>query len=288
MGRRQKTSAKTTTQRRKTLRRRKAPKAVSRRRIPSKNADSSEATRLSHELNEALARETATAKVLESMRGSSGDTGPVFEAILDNLLRLFGTRFALILLVRDGLLHAAGIKGPPGFEKMAERYPMPFDENLHSAKAIIAGRALQIVPIIGNPKAPASTQKLASEFSFNALLSVPLVHQGKVVGALNTARPDANTFTDRQVALIKSFADQAVIAIENARLFNETREALERQTATGEILQVISTSLTDISAVFKTILNKCVDLCSGDRAVIWEFDGRALRLVEGKNTSPKQ
>jgi hypothetical protein len=83
----------------------------------------------------------------------------VFEAILDNLLRLFGTRFALVLLVRHGMLHVAGLKGDPGFEKFAERYPLRLDDKLHAGKAILARRALQIAPIIGNSDSPAGTQK---------------------------------------------------------------------------------------------------------------------------------
>ena len=250
--------------------------------------------RLSRELNEALEREIALAKVLASISGSTGDTRPVFEAILDNLLRLFGTRFALILLLRDGMLHAAGIKGPPGFEKMAERYPLPLDKNLHSSKAILAGRALQIVPVIGNPEAPSGTQKLAVEFNFNALLSVPLIHEGKVVGALNTARADPIAFTDKQIALIRSFADQAVIAIENARLLHELRErttdlteSLEQQTATSEVLKVISRHTFDLQPVFDAIAENAVRLCEAERAFIFRFDGTALRAVSSHNVGPE-
>src|SRR5581483_11614946 len=91
------------------------------------------------EVAEARAQQTATAEILASISGSITNPAPVFEAVLDNLLRLFGTRYAAIFLVRDGMLHAAGLKGEPGFEKLAEHYPVPVDERLLPGKAIITG-----------------------------------------------------------------------------------------------------------------------------------------------------
>jgi len=184
----------------------------------------SEVMRLSRELNEALERETATVEILASISRSTSDTRPVFEAILDNLLRLFGTRCAIVILVRDGMLHVAALRGDPGFSKLAEAYPLPLDDRLQAGRAILSGRVLQLVPIIGNPDAAPKTEKLAVELGYDSMISVPLSCGGKVIGALNTAHRDPIAFTDRQVALIKSFADQAVIAIENARLLNELRQ----------------------------------------------------------------
>jgi two-component system, NtrC family, sensor kinase len=138
----------------------------------------------------------------------------VFDAILRNLLRLFGTRFAVVLIVRDGNLELGGLRGDdPEFEKLAERYPVPLDKRTLPGKAILTGQALQLVPIVGNPKAPTATARWAHEFGYDALLSVPLVRQGKMIGALNTAHRDPVPFTDQQIALLKSFADQAVIAL---------------------------------------------------------------------------
>src|SRR5579862_7556298 len=117
---------------------RNAPKAMRRRGGTAESAEP-ELERLSRELNEALERETATAQILTSISGSTRDTRPVFEAILDNLLRLFGTRFAAIFLVRDGMVHVAGLKGDPGFEKFAELYPLPLDDRLLTGRAIRSG-----------------------------------------------------------------------------------------------------------------------------------------------------
>ena len=268
-----------------TPQRRNAPRTMSRHSSSAETLES-QVTRLSSELNEAIERQTATAEILASISGSTRDTRPVFETILDNLLRLFGTRFALILLVHDGMLHVAGLKGEPGFEKFAENYPLPLDDRLHAGKAILAGRALQIVPVIGNAEAAPTTQKLGAEFGYNALLSVPMIHDGKVVGALNTAHRDPMPFTDKQVELIKSFAAQAVIAIENVRLFEaeqqrtrELTESLEQQTATSEVLSVISSSPGELEPVFNAMLENAVQICGAGFGNLWLREGDSFRIA---------
>jgi GAF domain-containing protein len=247
---------------------------------------------LKRERDEALAREQATGEILASISVSLADTRPVFDAILRNLLRLFGTRFAVVLLVRDGNLELGGLRGDdPEFEKLAERYPVPLDNRTLPGKAILTGQALQLVPIVGNPKAPPATAKWAHEFGYNSLLSVPLVQQGKMIGALNTAHRDSVPFTDQQIALIKSFADQAVIAIENVRLFKaeqqrtaELTESLKQQTATSEVLEVISSSSGNLQPVFETMLESAVRTCGAQFGNIYRWDGEALRLVATHNT----
>jgi two-component system, NtrC family, sensor kinase len=284
-------SGKTVRRKATTPKRGNARKTIGRRGSPS--GTESEVARLSRELNEALEREAATAEILASITGSTADTRPVFEAILSNLSRLFGTRYALILLVRDGMLHFAGSKGPPGIEKFAERYPLPIDDKLHAGKAILAGRPLQIVPVIGNPAAPPITQKLAAEFGYNALFSVPMIHEGKAIGVLNTAHRDPIAFTDKQIALIKSFADQAVIAIENARLLNELRqrtgdlaESLEQQTATSEVLGVISRSKFELQPILQSVVNTAARLCRAEAAVIFRLEDGLYRFAAGYSLDP--
>ena len=211
----------------------------------------------------------------------------MFDTILDNLLRLFRTRFALVLLVRNGMFEVGGIKGDLSFDELAKHYPLPVDERLLPGKAVLAGRPMQLSPIVGNVEAPSNTQRMAIEFGFNSQISVPLIRDGEAIGALSAARRNAIAFTDEQVALIKSFAAQAVIAIENARLLNELRRSLEQQTATANVLEVISRSAFDLHAVFETVAESSVRLCGADRAFIFQFDGTLLRMAASYNATPE-
>ena len=259
-----------------------APRSMS-----SSSRDQTEVTRLKRELNAAIERQNATAEILASVSRSSTDTRPVFDAILDNLLRLFRTRFALVLLVRNGMFEVGGIKGDLSFDELAKHYPLPVDERLLPGKAVLAGRPMQLSPIVGNVEAPSNTQRMAIEFGFNAQISVPLIRDGEAIGALSAARRDAIAFTDEQVALIKSFAAQAVIAIENARLLNELRESLQQQTATSDVLKVISRSTFDLPTVLHTLTESAARLCVADKGIILLADGDVYRLIANYGFSPE-
>src|SRR5262249_42598991 len=157
-----------------TVKHRNAPN-VTRNRGASIPGQETVVARLTRERDEALLRETANAEILSSLSGSIADTRPVFEAILRNLLRLFGTRFAVVVLIPNDMLELVGFKGDPGFEKLAERYPVPLDDRTLVGKAIITGQVLQLVPIVGNPEAPQISEQVAREFDFNAMIAVPLI-----------------------------------------------------------------------------------------------------------------
>ena len=235
--------------------------------------------RLFNETKEALERQTATGEILASMSGSMTDTQPVFDAITRNLLRLFGTEFAIVALIRDGNIDLAGIQGVPGFEKLAESYPLPLDDSTHVGKTLLAGAVSQLVPIVGNPEAPPRTERFGRDFGFDSQIAAPMVREGKVIGAIVTARRETVPFDNKQIALIMSFADQAVIAIENVRLFNETKEALERQTATAEVLQIISQSPTDVQPVLDAIAERAARLTGADYGVVSRFDDQLVHIV---------
>src|SRR5262249_21362639 len=127
--------------------------------------------------------------------------------------------------------------------------------------AIRERQILQISDVPNDPTVPPKYREMAHLGGYRSLMAVPMVHEGLAVGVITVVRPVSGGFSDQQVHLVKTFADQAVIAIENTRLFNETTEALDRQTATSEILQVISSSPTDVQPVFQTILARAVELC---------------------------
>jgi len=245
-----------------------------------------ENTRLLRELRESLQQQTATAEILSSISGSITDAKPVFDAIASNLLRLFGTRFAIVVLVHGHMLELVGIKGEPGFERLAESYPVPLDGTTHVSRAVLAGQTVQLVPIVGNPEAPPGTARFAQEFGYNAQIATPMIRDGKTIGAIVTARRDAIPFSDKQVALIKAFADQAVIAIENTRLLSELRESLDQQTATSEVLRVISASPGELMPVFDVILEKAHSLCDAPFGGLLTYDGEFFRLAAHRNVPP--
>jgi len=268
-----------------TLKRRNAPKAVRRR--SSSDADLSEQIALfKRERDEALARENAIGEILSSISGSMADAKPVFDAIVRNLLRLFGTRFAVVQVLHDGIIHMPAAGGQPGFERLVDRYPRPIDASTVGGQAMLTKQIVQFSPIIGNPEAPAATQEFARDFGFNSVIFAPMARGENVFGAIGVAQHEPRAFEDKQIALIKSFADQAVIAIENARLFDEVQkrtedlsESLQQQTATADVLKTISRSTFDLQAVLDALVGSAAKLCDAESAFIFRLDGSAYHLA---------
>ena len=144
---------------------------------------------------------------------------------------------------------------------------------------MLSKQVCQYVPVLGNPDTPPATQQFARELGFNSVIFAPMIRGGKVIGALAAARRESKAFNDREVALIRAFANQAVIAIENVRQFNETKEALEQQTATSEVLKVISSSPGDLEPVFQAMLANATRLCEAKFGNLFLYDGEAFRTV---------
>ncbi len=241
--------------------------------------------RLFRETQEALEQQTATADVLASISGSMTNTQPVFERIVQNVRRLFGTRFAVLQLLRGDMIEMPALDGDLSFQKLQEHYPRPLDETTVGGRAMLTKQAFQLAPVLDNPATPPATVQFARDLGFNSVIFSPMIHEGKVIGAIGAAHPDAKPFDDRQIALIKTFADQAVIAIQNVRLFNETREALERQTATAEILKVIASSPSDVQPVFDAIANSSKRLIGGFSTTVTRVFDDTLHLVGYTTTS---
>ncbi len=230
------------------------------------------------ERDEALAYQRATAEILSSISSASTDVKPVLDAIVRNLLRLFGASTALVALLRDGMIHVGALGGEPGFERMAERYPLPLNDTSVPGRAMSSKHVIHLAPMIGNPDTPASSVKFARDFGFNSLISAPMLRGDKVVGAIIAARGTAKPFHAKQIELIRSFAAQAVIAIENARLLSELRESLKQQTATADVLKVISRSTFDLQAVLDALVETAAQLCEATSAFVYRREGEKYRL----------
>ena len=218
-----------------------------------------ENTRLFNETKEALERQTATAEILKVIASSPSDTAPVFEAIAGSAKRLLGGFAAAVFGIRDGIVHLAAFTPtrPAADEALKADFPRPVDE-FEGFRLAQHGKPFPIPDTEELPHAP--IREIARLHGFRSMLYVPLMNGGIPIGILTVTRVEPGAFAPHHVQLLQTFADQAVIAIENTRLFNETREALERQTATSDILKVIASSPSDVQPVFEAIVNSAAKL----------------------------
>ncbi len=224
-----------------------------------------ENARLFRETQEALDRQTATAEVLGVISGSITDTQPVFDAIAERAARLTGAHYGMVFRFEGGLIHVASTHGinPEGVEAVRRLFPMPPGDRSITAMAVRDGAVRMTPDVFELSDASYATQEVARSTGYRSVLSVPMTHAGATIGALTVMRPERGPFPDKSIELLKIFANQAVIAIENARLFNETQEALERQTASAEVLRVIGSSMADAQPVFDSICASATRLLPG-------------------------
>ena len=252
-----------------------------------------ENVRLFNETKESLEQQTATSDILASISGSLTDPRPVFNAIVHNLRRLFGARFATVQLLQGGTIEMPAADGEIAAEKIMQHYPRPLDNTSVGGQAMLTKQVVQYAPVHDNPVVPAAAQQMARDYQYNSIIAAPMLRQDTVVGAIVCGYPEPQVFDENETALIKSFAAQAVIAIENARLLNELRqrttdltESLEQQTATSEVLRVISSSPGELQPVFDAMLENAVRICDATYGNIYSRDGDSFRLVASYKTPP--
>src|SRR5262249_48496396 len=234
-----------------------------------------ENARLLNELRESLQQQTATADVLKVISSSPGDLRPVFDAMLENAVRICDAAFGSMLLREgDRFRRVALHNAPRDYAKYSETQPL-LRPTKTLARILETMQVAQIADMaVAEPQSPISRLGGA-----RTLLNVPMIKGNELTGVFAVFRQEVRPFTDKQIELVKNFAAQAVIAIENARLLNELRESLEQQTATADVLRVISSSPGTLEPVFNTMLANAIRVCDAKFGGLFLLDGHGLRSV---------
>jgi GAF domain-containing protein len=246
------------------------------------------------QVTETLERQTATSEILRVISSSPTEVQPVFDTIVRSAARLCDAVDVRLMLVAGNILHHAAAIGPLWRQ-------VPADLEIPITRGFVAGRAVVDRGVVHVRDLPAEPEEefpvgreLARRYGHRTIVAVPLLRDETPVGVVTVGRAEVRPFTAGQVELLQTFADQAVIAIENVRLFKELEarnadltEALEQQTATGEILRVISGSPTDVQPVFDTILDSTTRLCAAENGILFQYDDGAFHTVACRGLSPE-
>ena len=237
-----------------------------------------------NDLTEALEQQTATSDLLQVISGSPGNLEPVFQAMLENAVGICGANFGNMFLYEDDAFRTVAMfNAPEAYANARMGAPLhpPSDSGLGrlvATKEVVQIADLRTVEryVINRDPFVVAAVELAG---IRTLLAVPMLKEGRLIGAIVIYRQEVRPFSEKQTELVKNFANQVVIAIENTRLVNELRQSLEQQTATSDVLQVISSSPEDLDPVFTTMLEKAVHICDAKYGTLYLPDDGRLRLV---------
>jgi signal transduction histidine kinase len=275
------------TQRPKTLKRHNAPKAAKRGSSLVAGKETNIA-RLTRELKEAREQQTATSEVLQVISSSPGELEPVFDAMLANATRICEATFGNLFLREGHIFRAVAVHSNDQGYDLGRNPVIDLRDNPGvPLNRLVAAKQVIHIPDLRTDQSYIGKNDriiaLVEVAGARTLLIVPMLKDDELIGAIAIYRQEVRPFTDKQIELVKNFAAQAVIAIESTRLLKELRESLQQQTATSQVLGVISRSPTDIQPVFDTIANNAVTLCGATYCIAYNFDGEMIRMLAHHN-----
>jgi len=251
-----------------------------------------ENTRLLNELRESLQQQTATADVLKVISRSTFDLQAVLNTLVESAARLCESNQAAIARQQGTKYHLVATHGfPSGFKEYIETMPVELGRGSVTGRVLLEAKPIHIIDVLADPEY--TWIEVQKRGGFRTVLAVPLLREGTPIGVLNVNRTMVQPFTDKQIELVETFADQAVIAIENVRLFDEVQarteelsESLRQQTATAEVLKTISRTAFDLQRVLATLLENAVRICGAKHGMIFRYDGECCRAAAAYDVPP--
>jgi len=247
-------------------------------------------------VTEALDQQTATSEILRVISSSLTDTQPVFDTIVRSAVRLCRGTSCGVLTCEADMIHVRAQVGenPETRDAVLRRFPIPVTRDTVLGRVILDGQVLHVPDFEAPGAAPEGATAIARMIGYRSALFTPMFRDGRGIGVILVGRREPGPFSEEEIRLLGTFADQAVIAIENVRLFTELQTsnrdlttALDTQTATADILRVISGSRTDVQPVFDAIVLNAVRLCDGLFSALWQYDGELVHQVAQHNYTPE-